>query len=52
MKTKKCIKKGLRLIKIGLKKATSYKIVKSRLGYRWYSDDLLKQRQNYTYKDL
>ena len=46
MKTKECLKKSLRLVGIGIRKATSYKVVKSRLGNRWYNDEFLQARLN------
>lgn len=47
MKTKKCIRRSIRLIELGIKRATSYEVVKNRLNYRLYSPDLLKERQEY-----
>lgn len=44
MKTKECLKRGLRLAEIGIKKATSYKVVKSRLGNRLYNDEFLQAK--------
>jgi hypothetical protein len=44
MKIKPCIKRSLRLIEIGIKKATSYKVVKHRLGTRFYNDEFLQAR--------
>lgn len=37
------IKKVIRICNLGLKKATSYKVVKGRLNYRFYSDELLRE---------
>ena len=48
MRHMKCIKKGIRVLGIGLRKATSYKVVKSRLNYRWYNDEYLQARVKYT----
>lgn len=47
MKTKQCLKKTARLVAIGIKKATSYKAVKGRLGNRLYSDEFLQNRLQY-----
>lgn len=47
MKAKDCIKKGIRLAKIGINKATSYQVVKSRLNYRLYNDEFLQDRIQY-----
>lgn len=44
MKTKECLKRTARLLEIGVRKATSYKVVKSRLGNRLYSDEFLQDR--------
>lgn len=44
MKAKECVKRGIRLVQIGLKKATSYNVVKSRLNYRFYNDQFLQDR--------
>ena len=44
MKTKECLKRAGRLLAISVKKATSYKVVKSRLGNRMYSDEFLQAR--------
>jgi len=44
MKTKECLKRTLRLVEIGIKKATSYNAVKGRLGNRLYSDEFLQAR--------
>lgn len=44
MKTRKCLQKGLRLASIAVKKATSYKVVKGRLNYRWCSDEFLQAK--------
>jgi hypothetical protein len=38
------LKKTLRILKLKLKKATSYNVVKSKLNYRLYSHDLLSNR--------
>jgi hypothetical protein len=46
MKAKECLKKSMRLVGIGIRKATSYKVVKSRLNYRWYNDEYLQARLN------
>lgn len=46
MKTKECLKKTAKMVGIGIKKATSYKVVKSRLSYRWYNDEFLQARLN------
>ena len=47
MKTKECLKKTIRIMGIGIKKATSYKMVKGRLGNRMYSDEFLQDRLQY-----
>lgn len=44
MKTKECIKRTLRLVEIGVRRATSYNVVKGRLGNRLYSDEFLQAR--------
>lgn len=44
MKTRECLKKTARLVEIGIKKATSYKVVKSRLANRFYNDEFLQAR--------
>ena len=36
-----------RIFGISIRKATSYKAMKGRLGYRLYSDELLFDRENY-----
>jgi hypothetical protein len=36
----------MRLIGIGIRKATSYKVVKHRLNYRWYNDEYLQAKLN------
>ena len=35
------------MVEIGIKKATSYKVVKGRLGNRLYSDEFLQDRLEY-----
>lgn len=35
------------MVELGLKKATSYKVVKGRLGNRMYSDEFLQDRIQY-----
>ena len=35
------------MVEIGIKKATSYKVVKGRLGNRLYSDEFLQDRLHY-----
>jgi hypothetical protein len=47
-----CIKKGIRVMGIGLRKATSYKVVKSRLNYRWYNDEYLQAKLKYNRRDI
>jgi len=47
MKYKNCLRKGVRLMGIGLRKATSYKMVKSRLNYRWYNDEFLQAKMKH-----
>ena len=42
----------MRLMEIGLRKATSYKMVKGRLNYRWYNDDFLQARIRTTQKEI
>jgi hypothetical protein len=44
MKTKECLKRSMRLVELGIKKATSYKVVKGRLSRGLYSDDFLQAR--------
>lgn len=44
MKTKECLRKSMRLVELGIKKATSYKMVKGRLSRGLYSDDYLQAR--------
>lgn len=44
MKTKECLKRGMRLLELGIRKATSYKVVKGRLSRNLYSDDNLQSR--------
>lgn len=44
MKTKECLKKSMRLVELGIKKATSYNVVKGRLNYRWTNDEYLQYR--------
>jgi hypothetical protein len=46
-KKRNCLNKGIRILKYGLMKATSYDMVKSRLNYRWYNSELLEQRNEY-----
>ena len=46
-KTKECLTRMCRIFGISIRKATSYKVMKGRLGYRLYSDDLLFGRENY-----
>lgn len=45
--TKECINKSVRILGIGIKKATSYKMVKGRLSRGMYSDDHLQARLEY-----
>jgi hypothetical protein len=52
MKNIKCLRKSMRLMEIGLRKATSYKMVKGRLNYRWYNDDFLQARIRTTRKEI
>lgn len=49
---KTSVKKFCQRFQIGLKKATTYDMVKSRLGYRFYSDDQLRAREKYKHTDL
>lgn len=44
MKTRECLKRSMRLVELGIKKATSYKMVKGRLSRGLYSDDFLQAR--------
>ena len=44
MKTKECLRRSMRLVELGIKKATSYKMVKGRLSRGLYSDDYLQAR--------
>lgn len=49
MKTKKvkeCLNRMCRIFGISIRKATSYKVVKGRLNYRWYNDDMLQERHH------
>lgn len=46
MTAKQCLKKSARILGIGIKKATSYQMVKGRLNYRWYNDEYLQARIN------
>lgn len=52
MKTKECLKKSLRLIGLGIRKATSYKVVKHRLNYRWYNDEFLQAKLDTKKEDV
>lgn len=45
-KTKECLNRMCRIFGITIRKATSYKVVKGRLGYRWYNDEMLQDRHN------
>ena len=45
--TKECINKSVRILGIGIKKATSYKMVKGRLSRGMYSDHHLQERLKY-----
>jgi hypothetical protein len=45
--TKECINKSVRILAIGIKKATSYNMVKGRLSRGMYSDDHLQARLKY-----
>lgn len=47
MKTKDCIKKSVRILEIGIKRATSYEMVKGRLYRGMYSDHNLQERLKY-----
>lgn len=47
MKTRECLKRSMRLIELGIKKATSYKMVKGRLSRGLYSDEYLQARLEY-----
>lgn len=44
MKTRECLKRGMRLLELGIKKATAYKVVKGRLSRNLYSDEYLQAR--------
>jgi len=44
MKTKECLRRSMRLVELGIKKATSYKVVKGRLGRNLYNDEFLQAR--------
>lgn len=35
------------MVEIGIKKATSYNVVKNRLNYRFYNDEFLRDRLEY-----
>jgi hypothetical protein len=47
MKTKECLRKSMRLVELGIKKATSYNMVKGRLSRGLYSDEYLQARLEY-----
>lgn len=47
----KCLRKSLKILRIKLKKATSYNVVKSRLNYRLYSPELLVNKIIYMEKN-
>lgn len=44
MKAKECLRQSARLLELYVKKATSYKVVKGKLNYRWYNDEFLQDR--------
>jgi hypothetical protein len=44
MKTKECLRRSMRLLELGIKKATSYKVVKGRLSRNLYNDEYLQAR--------
>lgn len=44
MKTKECLRRSVRLLELGIKKATSYNMVKGRLTRGLYSDEFLQAR--------
>lgn len=46
------VKRFCQRFQIGLKRATSYDMVKNRLGYRFYSDDQLRARERFKHTDL
>lgn len=49
---KTSIKKFCQRFQISLNRLAAYDNVKSRLGYRFYSDEQLKARQNFRHIDL
>jgi hypothetical protein len=52
MKNRVCFKKSMKILEIGIKRATSYKVVKGRLSRGFYSDELLQIRLKYGTKEL
>ena len=44
MKTRECLRRGMRLLELGIKKATSYNMVKGRLNYRWSNDEYIQSK--------
>lgn len=49
---KTSVKKFCQRFQISLNKMITYNTVKNRLGYRFYSDEQLRARQNFFHKDL
>lgn len=52
MKTRECLRKSMRLLELGVKKATSYKVVKGRLSRGLYSDEFLQARLDWERKPI
>lgn len=52
MKTKECLRRSVRLLELGIKKATSYNMVKGRLSRGLYSDDFLQARLDWDKKPV
>ena len=50
-KKKSGVKRFCQRFQIGVRRVTSYENVKHRLGYRFYSDEQLKARENYDPND-
>lgn len=44
MKTRECLRRGMRLLELGIKKVTAYKVVKGRLSRNLYNDEFLQAR--------
>lgn len=50
-KTKRCIRRGIACLLIGIRNATKYEVVKHRLNYRFYNDEFLQDYLNNERKD-